>query len=100
MISGEPHSLWQCDIELYMGHLQLDVFGAKASQLRKVYWYGMMFTVQKSGVPGEILGHTRSGALHACPVVGLAYLCLLLRKNGSPYDAPLGTYREIPSGPL
>ena len=60
----------------------------------------MIFTVQKSGVPGEIVGHTRSGALHACPVVGLAELCLLLRTHGAHHDAPLGTYREIPSGPL
>ena len=41
-----------------------------------------------------------SGALHACPVVGIAELCLLLRKNGSPHDAQLGTYQEIPSSPL
>ena len=49
---------------------------------------------------GKIVGHACSGALHACPVVGLANLCLLLRKHGSPHDAPLGTYREIPSFPL
>ena len=100
MTSGEPHPFRWCNIQLYMGHLQLDVFEAKASQLRAVDWSGMTFTVQKSGVPGEIVGHTRSGALHACPVVGLAELCLLLRKHGAPHDAPLGTYREIPSGPL
>ena len=46
------------------------------------------------------MGHACSGALHACPVVGLAELCLLLRKHVSPHDAPLGTYQEIPSGPL
>ena len=60
----------------------------------------MTFTVQNSGVPGEIVGHARSGALHVCPVVGLVELCLLLRKHGSPHDAPLGTYQEIPLGPL
>ena len=83
-----------------MGQLQLDVFGAKASQLRAADRSGMTFTVQKIGVPGEILEHARSGALHACHVVGFAELCLLLRKHGAPHDAPLGTYREIPSGPL
>ena len=60
----------------------------------------MVSTVQKCGVPGEILGHAHRGALHACPVVGLAELCLFLRKHGSPHDAPLWTYREIPSVPL
>ena len=30
----------------------------------------------------------------------LAELCLLIRKNGAPQDAPLGTYREIPSDPM
>ena len=60
----------------------------------------MTFTVQKSGLPGEIVGHARSGALHACPVVGLAELCLLLSKHEAPHDVPLGTYQEIPSGPL
>ena len=83
-----------------MEQLQLDVFEAKASQLRAVDWSGMTFTVQNSGVPGEIVGHARSDALHACPVVGLAELWLLLRKHGAPHDAPLGKYREIPSGPL
>ena len=83
-----------------MGQVQLDVFEAKASQLRAVDWSGMTFTAQKSGVPGEIVGHARSSTLHACPVVGLAEFCLLLRNHGAPHDAPLGTYLEIPSGPL
>ena len=81
MTSGEPHPFQWYDIQLYMGQLQLDVFEAKASQLRAADWSGMTFTVQKSGVPGEIVGHARSGALHAFPVVGLAELCLLLRKH-------------------
>ena len=100
MTSGEPHPFWRCDIQLYMGKLQLDVFGAKASQLCASEWSGMTFTVQKSGVPGEIVGHACSGNLHACLVVGLAELCLLLRKHGAPHEAPLGTYRKIPSGPI
>ena len=100
MTSGEPHPFRWCDIHLYMGQLQLYVFGSKASQLRAADWSLMTFTVQKSGVPGEIVGHACRGALHACPVVGLAELYLLLRKHGAPHDAPLGTYRDIPSGPL
>ena len=83
-----------------MGQLQLDVFEAKASQLRAADWSGMTLTVQKSGVPGEIVGHACSSALHTCPVLGLAELCLLLRKHGAPHDAPLGTYQETPSSPL
>ena len=76
------------------------MFGAKAFQLPASDWFGMTFTVQKSGVSGKIVGHALSGALHAFPVVGLAELCLFLCKHGAPHDAPLGTYREIPSGPL
>ena len=72
MTSGETHLFWWCDIQLYMGHLQLDVLGAKEPQLRAADWSSMTFTVQKSGVPGEIVGHARSGDLHACHVVGLA----------------------------
>ena len=72
-----------------MGKLQLDVFGAKAYQLRASDWSGMTFNVQKSGVPGEIVGHPCSGALHAFPIMGFAELCLLLRKHGDPHDAPL-----------
>ena len=74
MTSGEPHPFRWCDIKLYMGQIQLYVFEAKASQLRAADWFGMTFTVQKIGVPGEIVGNVRSGALHACPVVGLAEL--------------------------
>ena len=83
-----------------MKQLQLDVFGAKASQLRAADWSGMTFTVQKSRVLGEIVVHARSGSLYTCHVVGLAETCLFLRKYGAPHDAPLGTYREIHSGPL
>ena len=91
MKSGEPHPFRWCDIQMYMGQLRLDVFGAKASQLRVADWSGMTFTVQKRGVPGEIVGHAHSGALHACPAVGLTELCVLLRKHEAPHDAPLGT---------
>ena len=72
MTSGEPHPFLWCDIQLYMGQIQLDGFEEKASQLRAADWSGMTFTVQKSGVPGEIVGHARSSALHACIVMGLA----------------------------
>ena len=85
---------------MYMGQLQLDVFGAKASQLCASEWSGMTFTVQKSGVPGNTVGHARSGALHYFPVVDLSELFLLLLKHGSPHDASFGSYLEIPSGPL
>ena len=34
MTSGDPHPFRWCYIQLYMGQLQLDVFGVKASQLR------------------------------------------------------------------
>ena len=81
MTSREPHPFRWCSIQMYMGQLQLDLFGAKASQLRAADWSGMTFTVHKSGVPGDIVGHACSGSLHACPVVGLADLCLLLRKH-------------------
>ena len=97
MTSGDPHPFWWCDIHIYMGQLQLDVFEAKASQLRAADWSVMTLIVQKSRIPGEILGHARSGALHAYPVVGLVELCLLLRKNGAPHDAPFG---YIPINPL
>ena len=90
MTSGEPHLFLWCDIQLYIRQLQLDVFGAKASQLRAADWSSMTITVQKSRVPGEIVGHARSGALHPCPVVGLAELFLLLRKNGAPHDEHWG----------
>ena len=87
MASGDPHPFRGCDIQIYVGQLQLDVFEEKASQLCAADWSGMTFTVQKSGVPGKIVVHARSSALHACPVVGLAELCLLLRKHGALHDA-------------
>ena len=83
-----------------MGQLQLDVFETNTPQLRAADWSGMTFAVQNSGVPGKIVGHARGGALHACPVVGLAELCLLLQNHGASHDAPLRTYQEIPYGPL
>ena len=70
MTSGEPHPYRWCNIQLYMGQLHLDVFEAKAFQLRAADWSGMTFTLQKSGVPGKIVVHTRSGTLHACREFG------------------------------
>ena len=61
MTSGEPHPFRWCDIQRYMGQLQLDAFEAKASKLRAADWSGMNFTVQKSGVPEEIVA-TRAAA--------------------------------------
>ena len=61
MTSGKPHPFRWCDIQLYMGQLQLDVLKSKASQLRAADWSGMTFTVQKSGVPEEIVA-TRAAA--------------------------------------
>ena len=52
MTSGETHPFRWCNIQLYMGQLQLDVFGEKVSQLCAADWSGMTFTVKKSGVPG------------------------------------------------
>ena len=49
--SDEPLPFWWCDIQIYMRQLQVDVFGAKASQLRAADSSGMTFTVQKGGVP-------------------------------------------------
>ena len=45
MTSGDPHPFQWCDIQMYMGQLQLGVFGAKAYQLRAADWSGMTFTV-------------------------------------------------------
>ena len=42
MTSGETHLFWWCDIQLYMGHLQLDVLGAKEPQLRAADWSGLV----------------------------------------------------------
>ena len=61
-------------MQLYMGHPQLDVIKEKASRFRASDWSGMTFIMQKIGVPGEIEGNARRGAIHACPVVGLADL--------------------------
>ena len=67
MTSGEPHPFRWCDIQLYMGQLQLDVFKAMASQLRAADWSGMTFTVQSSAKPTT--GHAWRAPLRAWPKI-------------------------------
>ena len=88
------HPFRWCDTQLHSGLQRLDVIHAPDATLRAASFTALTFTTQKSGVSGEVIGHGRSGASHACPVRAVAERIIALRQAGAPSNAPLATYRD------
>ena len=88
------------DVQLHCGARKLDLAHELEAMIRSADFCGLTFTAQKSGVKGEVVGHSCSGALGACPVRALAELTLILRAMGTTDDTPLASYREMPGAPI
>ena len=84
------------DVQLHVGSQKLVLAHESEVMIRAADFCGLTIPTQKSGVKGEVVGHSRSGALGACPVRALAEMTLSLRKMGAPETTPLASYREMP----
>lgn len=80
------------DVELFIGHTRLDVLTAPESSIRAATYALLTFTNQKNTVPGEKIGHGRSGHPYFCPVAALIRRILHLRKHNAPAHTPLHNY--------
>ena len=81
-----------CDVDLFLGNARLDVHTADEDALRAATYVTLTFTLQKNTVPGEKIGHGRSGHPVFCPVLAVVRRILHLRANGAPPTAPLHSY--------
>ena len=94
------HPFLMRDVQLHVGSQKLVLAHESDAMIRAADFCGLTFTTQKSGVKGEVVGHSRSGALGACPVRALAEMTLSLRNIGAPDNTPLASYREMPGAPI
>ena len=94
------HPFLMRDVQLHVGAQKLVLAHESDAMIRAADFCGLTFTTQKSGVKGEVVGHSRSGALGACPVRALAEMTLSLRNIGAPDNTPLASYREMPGAPI
>jgi hypothetical protein len=83
------HPFRLCDVGLYIGARHIDIFAEPEANLWAATSCTLMFSTQKNGTRGEIIGHARSGALHACPVTCIIRLILHARQNNAPPTLPL-----------
>ena len=81
-----------CDVQLFVGLRRLDINSASDDELRSATFGSLTFTTQKNGVRGEVIGLTRSGNPHFCPVATLVRRILHLRANNADPTTPLSMY--------
>ena len=80
------------DVRLWIGLMAINPLTAPFATLRRATFCGLVFNDQKNCVRGELIGHGRSGALHACPIRALVELVILLRTAGGTATTPLCSY--------
>ena len=80
------------DVELFVGRTRLDFVTAPEDDLRSASYAILTFTLQKNTVPGEKIGHARSGHPYFCPVLALVRRVLHLRQHGATPTTPLHCY--------
>lgn len=87
------------DLELYAGPTLLDLTDP-LTDLSTATYATLTFTTQKNTVPGEKIGHGRSGHAYFCPVLALVRRAAHLRQHGASPDTPLhchhrGAFRDL-----
>ena len=80
------------DVDLYIGQRQLDLATATEAEFNAATYAVLTFTLQKNTVPGEKIGHGRSGHPYFCPVLAVVRRLLHLRQNGAPREAALHSW--------
>jgi hypothetical protein len=81
-----------CDIQLRIGNRRLDSALASEAELRTATFASLTFTTQKNGVRGEVIGLSRSGSPHFCPVLCLVRRSLHARAHNADFTDPIARY--------
>jgi hypothetical protein len=82
------------DVHLLIGTHRLDHFACALPQLEQVTTVALEFDRQKNGVRGELVGLTRSGHPHWCPVAALIRRVKSLRQHNAPPTTPLYSFYD------
>jgi hypothetical protein len=85
------------DVMFYDGARQLPASSSSILDITHATSVYLTFTDQKNGVRGERVGHCRSGAPFACPVLALIRRVLHLRSHHAPATTPLYMVRQSDS---
>jgi nitroreductase len=83
-----------CDIQLRIGNRRLDSLLATEAELRSANFASLTFTTQKNGVRGEVIGLSRSGSPHFCPVLSLVNRLLHARAHNANLEEPIAQYYQ------
>ena len=83
------------DVALYRGQTRLNLATATPQQLHTATYAILTFSLQKNTVPGEKIGHGRSGHDYFCPVLALVRRTLHLRVNRAPPETPLHSFYTL-----
>lgn len=81
-----------CDVGFSLGDHRLNTSTATMSQILAATFVTLEFTTQKNAVRGEVIGLSRSGDPHFCPVAAAARRVVHLRQSGAPHNQPLASY--------
>ena len=82
------------DVEFSIGQRTFNASTASLADITSATFARLIFTKQKNAVPGEKVGHARSGHAYACPVRALIRRTLALRQDQARPDTPLYEVRE------
>jgi hypothetical protein len=82
------------DVQLFAGLQRLDLPTAMEAALRGATFVSLTFTTQNNCVRGKVIGVSRSGEAHLCPVVSVVQRVLHLHNHGAPATTPLATYSK------
>jgi hypothetical protein len=85
-INNDPFHL--ADMQLFIGDTRLQLLTALASELCLARFASLMFTSQKNGVHGKMIGLTCSGDPSLCPVQAIIQCVLYLHLHMAPPQHP------------
>ena len=85
-----------CNVELYIGQTRLEHSTGSELGLNMASYVILVFSIQKNTVPGENIGHGRSGHPYFGIVKALVCRVLHLRGNRAANESPLHCYYPHP----
>ena len=77
------------DVQLFVGHRRLNLQTATDEELFGATAASLTFTLQKNGIPGEVIRLGRSGDAFCCPTLAIVRRVVHLRAHGAPPNTPL-----------
>jgi hypothetical protein len=83
-----------CDVQLRISNRRLDLLLATDTDIRSATFATLTFTTRKNGVRGEVIGLSRSGNPHLCPVISLCNRILHAREHHADLTVPIARYYD------